>query len=148
MGRKTEEKINTIKVALLKWKSVGDKVSGEETELKRALVGRDKIDQQYEKYFKSKGWDKKPNETEMKVDQAFQKLQKEEKQAYADVSEAQKVLKGLHDDLKTSNTSVLKLLEDFEKFITEKDKKISDPNKKKSVPAAKAFIKEVYAALA
>ncbi len=148
MGRKTEEKINTIKVALLKWKSAGDKVGGEESELKKALVDRDKVDQQYEKYFKSKGWDKKPNDAEMKTDQTFQKLQKEEKQAYAEVAEAQKSLKGFHDDLKASNAAVLKLLEDFEKFIQEKDKRISDPNKKKSVPAAKAFIKEVYAALA
>jgi hypothetical protein len=148
MGRKTEEKIDAIKVALLKWKSVGDKVSGEESELKRALVERDKLDGQNEKYFKSKGWDKKPNESEMRSDQAFQKLQKEEKQAYADVAEAHKSLTGLHTDLKASNTSVLKLLEDFEKFINEKDKKTSDPGKKKSVPAARAFVKEVRAALA
>ena len=149
MGKKTEEKISVIKTALLKWKSLGENATAGEGKLKDALANREAIDKKNDQYYKSKGWDgnKPGREQEMDTDKVYQKLQKDWEDAYTKVNQLQKIIVSLKTDLKNARGIVERCLADFETFVNEKDKN-KDATKKKSVPAARVFIKEVRGALA
>ena len=87
-------------------------------------------------------------EKKMAADRQWQQLENEVKQTLQTVSYLTKQLKDTTAETSKLKVSVKTLLADFEKFIDEKDKSTKIAMNKKSVPAARAFIKEVKSAFA
>jgi hypothetical protein len=150
MGKKTDEKMEAVKVALRKWKSVAYNIDAGETRLKQAIAAREAANKTYQAYFAAKKWGRGNQagvDKEMDADPEWKKIDKALDAAIAKVTYLENALAGLEGDLKTTRAGIRAPVLDLQKYVDEKDRKTSDPNKKKSVPLARALIKEVIAAL-
>jgi hypothetical protein len=147
MGKKTEEKIDAVKKALTQFGSIVVNVNAGEVKLKEAIAERDALVARHAQYYKAHGWEgqKPTREQEMDNDAAWQKLDTDMRVSYKKAERIENALRAVRGDLRRAGVAARTALADLEKFINEKDKKITDAAKKKSVPAARVFIKEVHA---
>ncbi len=148
MGKKTEEKIDAVKKALTQFGSIVVNVNAGEVKLKEAIAERDALVARHAQYYKAHGWEgqKPTREQEMDNDAAWQKLDTDMRVSYKKAERIENALRAVRGDLRRAMAWQRRTaLADLEKFDNEKDKKITDATKKKSVPAARVFIKEVHA---
>jgi len=149
MGKKTDAKIDTInkaleawRVSLTKWAKTKDSLARASARSKELI---NKSQDYYDKHYVEGDQDR---EKKMAADKQWQQMENEVKQTLQAVSYLAKQSKEVTTETTKLKMAVKALLADFEKFIDDKDKNTKLGMNKKSVPAARAFIKEIKSAFA
>jgi hypothetical protein len=150
MGKKTEEKMDAVKKALTLWKSTDVNYRAGVPRLQAAQAERDRAQKQFQDYYTKRHVGEAggsgagaSREAGMNADATLDKLDDAARAASKKLEKLENAVRAVSGDLKRAKAAVVTTLADLEKFVNEKDMRVTDATKKKSIPAARAFIKEV-----
>jgi hypothetical protein len=145
MGAKTKAKIDAIRNDVAVWRHLINQ-TGELKEMQeKEMAAKDKAKEAYDAYYLAQGWrtNKVGREEEMAVDPQWKKLSK----AYEDKLELLGRLKSqwslVFAEGKKTKAGIIAQVKDLEAYIAKKEKDKVFFWQKKSVAAAKQFIKEM-----